>query len=270
LAFSGNSLLVASADEIRTFRRPDLTSGPLYRVPGPNVGVGESPWDASVWIVAQSERVGLLHLDRPQGREGLSLEEVAAAPMPLHVLAPDTDGALIALGFTGDAWRVEAHPPGQENADAPPIPVPVPLPVPHETPPAPPPPPPAAPTVETETAPPPEPTPTPTPTPTPMPASTPAPALAPGSIAGTIAGDARSSVAEVRALGPDNVLREAARVRPDAGGSYRFEGLTPGTYRIVVLGVGGRVIICEPPYLTVRLDGSQPVTAPELHAVRVP
>jgi hypothetical protein len=267
LAVVGRSLLVTSADEIRTFRLPDLTSGPLYRVPGPNVGVGETPWGETVWIVAQSEKVGFVHLDRPQGREGLLLEDATPAPVPLQALSPDGAGDLIALAVTGDAWKLEMREPPQ-------IPVPVPLPVPHETPPVPPPPPTTAPAVEAETAPPPEPTPAPTPVPTPTPSPTPAPVTVavpqtPGSIAGTIVGDASGSIAEVRALGPDNVLKEAARTRPD-GGSYRFEGLAPGTYRIVAVGVGGRVVICDPPYLTVRLDGSQPVSAPELRAVRVP
>jgi len=243
LGLSGSTMLVASTDEIRTFHLPHLTSGPLYRVPGPNIGIAAAPWDATVWIVAQVERVGLVDVDEPQGREGLVLQATAPAPMPLRALGPGLGGELIALGTTGDAWKVEVE---RSIAEPPRIPNPVPLPVPHEAPPVPAPPPP---------------TPEPTPTPTPLP---------PGSLAGTIAGEARGSVDYVLALGPDNVLREAGRVRPAPDGTYRFDGLEPGTYRIVAAGPGGRVIICKPPYLTVRLDGSQPVAVPALRAVRVP
>jgi hypothetical protein len=103
----------------------------------------------------------------------------------------------------------------------------------------------------------------PEPTPTPEPAP-------PGTVRGMLSGPALSSVAAVVILGPDNVLREAARVAPTADGSFRFEGLAPGAYRLVASGAAGRVVLCDPPFLTVRLQGSQSVTVPEWRAIRAP
>ena len=282
LTLTESAILVVTADEIRTFRRPDLTSGPLYRVPGGNVGVGTTS-APMIWVVAQTERVGFVDVSQPQGRDGLLVEGTAPAPMPLKMLGRDAEGDLLAVGTTGDAWKLEIQPPERASTEAPPIPYPVPLPVPHE---GTAPPPPVE--IESQAAPAPEPTPIPAPIPTPVPtpvptpfptpegaptptpAPAPAPSGSPGSISGTIAGDARGEVRYVLALGPDNVIKEAARVAPTSEGAYRFEGLAPGAYRLVAAGAGGRVIICDPPYLTVRLDGSQPVAAPELRAVRVP
>ena len=267
LTVTESTILVATADEIRTFRRPDLTSGPLYRVPGGNVGVGTTSVPM-IWVVAQTERVGFVDVSQPQGRDGLLLEGTAPAPMPLKMLGRDAEGELIAVGATGDAWKLEVEPFDRKT-----IPDPIPLPEPHEvTPDTPIPAPPAPePTPGPTPIPTPIPTPVPTPAPTPSPpAPTPAPTGSPGSISGTIAGEARGEVRYVMALGPDNVVKEAARVAPTSEGAYRFEGLAPGAYRLVAAGAGGRVIICDPPYLTVRLDGSQPVAAPELRAVRVP
>ena len=279
------AILVASANEVRTFLLPGLTSGPLYRVPGPNVGIGPAPWSDKVWIVAQPEKVGLLDVSQPQVREGFALAEPSPAPMPLRGLYPGPEGALLAVGETGDAWRVQLHEPEIARAPEAPVPIPdpVPLPVPHETPPVvPPAPPPAQATVETAPIPTPVPTPvpepTPAPTPTPVPEPepsaapepTPAPSLPPGTIAGSVTGPALGQVAFVLALGPNNVLKEAARVAPAGDGSFRFDGLAPGTYRLTASGPGGRVVLCDPPYLTVRLDGTQPASAPEWRAVRVP
>jgi len=203
--------------------------------------------------------------------------------MPLRGLYPGPEGALLAVGETGDAWRVQLHEPEIARAPEAPVPIPdpVPLPVPHETPPVvPPAPPPAQATVETAPIPTPVPTPVPEPTPAPTPVPepepsaapepTPAPALPPGTIAGSVTGPALGQVAFVLALGPNNVLKEAARVAPAGDGSFRFDGLAPGTYRLTASGPGGRVVLCDPPYLTVRLDGTQPASAPEWRAVRVP
>jgi len=264
---AGDAILVASTNEIRTFLVPALTSGPLFRVPGQNVGIGPTT-SPTVWAVAQPERVGLLDVSQPQGREGLALTEPAPAPMPLRGLFTDGEGSILAVGTTGDAWRVEVRPPERAAGEPPPIPDPVPLPVPHETPPAAPPPAPPPPAVEAETV---EPSPTPVPTPTPEPAPEPTPVPAPpGSLSGVLSGPAVTGVAAIVALGPDNVLKEAARAVPAGDGSFRFDGLAPGNYRLVASGASGRVVLCEPPYLSVRLDGSQPVTAPEWRAIRVP
>jgi len=278
---AGDAILVASTNEIRTFLLPSLTSGPLFRVPGQNVGIGPTT-SPTVWVVAQPERVGLLDVSQPQGREGLALAETAPAPVPLRALFADGEGGILAVGQTGDAWRVEVRLAKRAAGEPPPIPDPVPLPVPHEVPPAAPPPvPPPAVAVESEAAPPPSeapvptplppPVPAPSPEPTPTPTPTPAPVQAPpGSLTGVLSGPAVTGVAAIVALGPDNVLKEAARVAPAADGSFRFDGLAPGSYRLVASGASGRVVLCDPPYLSVRLDGSQAVAAPAWRAIRVP
>jgi hypothetical protein len=279
---------VAAANEIRTFVLPGLTSGPLYRVPGGNVGIGPTGFSDHVYVVAQSERVGLLDVSMPQGRDGLALIDPVPAPLPLRSLLTTPEGTLLAVGESGDSWRVQVRAPERAADAPPPIPYPVPLPVPHETAPVPPPPPPPpavteekmpaptpvpAPVATPAPAPTAEPTPAPTPSPepTPRPSPTPAPEpAAPGTVRGVISGPALSSVAAVVALGPDNVLKEAARVTPAGDGSFRFEGLAPGAYRLVASGPGGRVVLCDPPFLTVRLKDSQPVTLPEWRATRAP
>jgi len=82
-------------------------------------------------------------------------------------------------------------------------------------------------------------------------ASTPPP---PGSVLGRLDGPARDLVASIAAFGPDNILREAARAVPAPDGTWRIDGLPPGGYRIVADGTAGRVLICQPPYITVKVE----------------
>ena len=84
---------------------------------------------------------------------------------------------------------------------------------------------------------------------TPVPAS---PEAGAGTISGTIA-NPRAVPLEVVVLGPDSLLREAARVSVASGGAWRAEGLLPGRYRVVLQGPGGAPVAAEPPFRTVVL-----------------
>jgi hypothetical protein len=260
----GATLLVASRDEIRTFQLPNLSSGPLYRALGENVGVAPIEGSTGV-VVAQPSRIVVADLAGAQSRDGLALKEEAAAPARLTgMLASTGDAGPIALGERGTAWCVRVDPT---------------LPLPPPSPPPPPPLPPqeqAAPETAPEAAPvaaptaAPEATPEPTPDVSPEAAPvTPIPAPEPpGTVSGLVAGPASAEVASIVFLGPDNVLHESARVAPDERGRFRTPALPAGMYRIVASGKGGRVLICEPPYITIRVGSDSAVEAPVLKVLR--
>jgi hypothetical protein len=259
LGFDGTTLLVASQNEIRTFQLPDLASGPLFRALGDNVGVAPIA-DSSFVLVAQPSRVALADLAAPQGRDGLVLSQEAAAPAPLRgMLASAGDRGPIVLSESGLAWCIESLAP-------PPAPPPPPVQdSPAETEPAPvvaePPSAPAQePPAETERAP----AATELPPPVP-PAPTPP---GPGTVSGVVSGPSVAEVAAIVFLGPDNVLREAARAIPDEKGRFVASALPPGAYRIVAAGKAGRVLICEPPFTTIRVDSNGAVEAPVLKVLR--
>lgn len=86
----------------------------------------------------------------------------------------------------------------------------------------------------------------------------------PGTVSGVVAGPAVAEVAAIVVLGPDNVLREAARVVPDEKGRFAASGLSPGAYRLVAAGKAGRVLICQPSFLTIRVDSNGAIEAPVL------
>ena len=89
-----------------------------------------------------------------------------------------------------------------------------------------------------------------------------------GNLRGTLSGPAASAVVFVVLFGPNSVLHEAARVKPDASGAFSFEGLAPGRYRIVPDGGGGKALVSEPPFAAVEVTPGSAVTAPELKIVR--
>ena len=234
----GATLLVASRDEIRTFQLPDLSSGPLYRALGENVGVCADR-KARPRSSSRSLRIVLADLAGAQSRDGLALREEVAAPRRLTGM----------LASTGDAVRsllASAGPPGacasdprsrrprrarhhrsraaatpSEDAAAERRPI------------GPRPPAGAArgrsrhpkrrryrrfpPAGRSDAPTDPEP---------------------PGTVSGLVAGPASSEVASIVFLGPDNVLHEAARVAPDERGRFRASALPPGAYRIVASGKG--------------------------------
>jgi hypothetical protein len=259
LAFgSGDStLLVASRDEIRTFQLPGLASGPLYRALGDNVGVAPIAGSSFV-LVAQPSRIVLADLAAPQGRDGLVLSQEAAAPAPLRgMLASAGDTGPIALSERGLAWCVQAValPPAPPPPPPPPVQEPPAEPVAVTVAAGPPPSqPPVAPPVEPEAPP-------------VIPAAIEA-SVEPGTVFGVVAGPSLAEVAAIILLGPDNVLREAARAIPDEMGRFVTSALPPGAYRIVAAGKGGRVLICEPPFLTIRVGSNGAVEAPVLKVLR--
>ncbi len=243
LGSGGSTLLVASRDEIRSFQLPGLASGPLYRVLGDNVGVAPIAGSSSV-ILAQASRVVLADLAGPQGRDGLVLSQEVPAPAPLRgMLASAGDAGPVALSESGLAWCVQAS--------APPPPPPV-----LEPPPEPP-------VAEALAAVPPAAVVPAVLAPPVVPAATEVPAE-PGSVFGVVAGPALVEVAAIVLLGPDNVLREAARAIPDDKGRFTASGLSLGAYRIVAAGKGGRVLICDPSFITIRVDSNGAVEAPVL------
>jgi hypothetical protein len=67
-------------------------------------------------------------------------------------------------------------------------------------------------------------------------------------VSGAIGGLGERQVAFVVLLGPDNILREARRLRPGANGRWRVDGLPPGRYRIQIAGEGGGVLVTDPPF----------------------
>ncbi len=74
-------------------------------------------------------------------------------------------------------------------------------------------------------------------------------------------------VQSVVLLGPDNILREAARVRPGDDGSWFVDGLDPGRYRVQLDAGGERILVAEPRFLMIEV-GETPTQAPEIKAVR--
>jgi hypothetical protein len=80
-------------------------------------------------------------------------------------------------------------------------------------------------------------------------------------ILGRITGPAAWEVLHVVLLGPDNLLREAARLEPGPGGRFEISGLAAGRYTIQLDAGGGRVLSSEPPFHTVILPGDGPVVA---------
>lgn len=240
LSASGTSLLVACKDEIRTFQLPRFSSGPLYRVLGPNLGVAPIG-DTSRVLLAQTNRLVLVDLSRPQGRDGLALSHETVVTTPLRALMASVgERSPIALSAGGDALcpRLEAFEAeiAVERGGGEPTP---------------------------SAAPPEQPAPEPSPTPAPTPAP-----VEPGTVFGQVEGPARRDVGAILLLGPDNVLREAARSIPDGDGRFVAAGLRSGSYRIVATGVRGRVLICDPPFVTVRVKSNGSVESPVLKVLR--
>jgi hypothetical protein len=252
VAPGGATLLIASRDDVRSLKLPGLASGPLYRVLGDNVGVAPIAGSSFV-ILAQPSRVVLADLAGPQDRNGLVLSQEVAAPAPLRgMMATTGDTGPVAVSEGGLGWCVRVSDPPPPPPAAPPAEAPAPV-VPVEEPPA-------------EQAPavvPPAAVAPPVESPQDPPAANHDPAER-GTVSGFVTGAALTEVAAIVLLGPDNVLREAARVIPDAKGRFTASTLASGTYRIVAAGKGGRVLICDPSFITIRVDSNGAVEAPLL------
>ena len=64
--------------------------------------------------------------------------------------------------------------------------------------------------------------------------------------------------------GPNNILREAARVSASDDGSWTADGLEPGRYRLQLDGGGQRVLVTRPPFLLLDVELGQALRAPEI------
>jgi hypothetical protein len=82
-----------------------------------------------------------------------------------------------------------------------------------------------------------------------------------GPLNGRITGEA-SLVEAVVFYGPDAVLKEHARIRPAADGSFTLPPPPPGRYRVLVLGLAGSQLRCSPPIRHIVV-GREPVPALE-------
>jgi hypothetical protein len=294
----GATLLVVSDAELRTFRLPALTSGRLYRIDGRGRAIAAIPGTRRV-LIGREDGIALVDLDDPQTRDGLGARARLAtgAPVVALAIAPDAAAALARLEDgrvvrfrvepLGDAvedgtaraiaWpgeRAQAPVPEPERP-APPKPEPVPPPLPEpEPPPVPRPVPPAEPAPVPEPEPSPEPEPPPPPEPSPEPSfgvarpAEPVVASAEAGLRGRVTGGASAEVVAVVVFGPDNMLREAARVRPGPDGAWSATGLAPGAYRIVLDGGGGKVLEVRPAFRTVRLGAGALVDVASMEALR--
>jgi hypothetical protein len=85
---------------------------------------------------------------------------------------------------------------------------------------------------------------------------------------GRITGPAAGQVVAVLVLGPDSILREAARVAPGPDGVWSVPSLPPGTYRIQVDGGGTRALVSDPSFRIVKVVGEEPVSVPDIQVLR--
>jgi hypothetical protein len=70
-------------------------------------------------------------------------------------------------------------------------------------------------------------------------------------------------------LGPDNLIREAKRVKPEKGGSWNCDGLEPGNYRIVLDAGGSRVAVSSPPFRMVLVEAGRRIDVKPFEVVSV-
>ncbi len=263
-----SSLLVASRDEVRTVRLPALRSGPLFRIPGPNRKI--EVLGGSRVLVGQTESVILIDLSDPPTRESMPIRSSWIMPSP--IVSIDAWGNGQVWVATEADWPIfeplSEFEPGQigiplvtvtpkpltpqPDEPAPATEVRVDKIVKRESP------------VPIERMEPVEQIAAATP-PTPIPE----PTAAKHQVFGRIQGSVADSVVAVVLSGPNNLLREAARLPLDDGGNWFVDGLAPGPYRIQLDGGGGRVVVSDPPFLILEVQGEAGIEAPSIRAVRI-
>ena len=236
---AGGSLLIPARDEIRTITLPSLRSGPLYRVPGQNLSLFVS--GGSRVLVGQDTGLVVVDLSDPQGREGMPVRERIATPAPVLSIDLD-DGGIHAVAHLADGSDVSVNLVSRAPVESEPA-------VTREIPPA-------------------QERPVPTRPQVPAPASVPLVPAAPApaevepavvsergqaQVRGTIHDAAADLVIRVVFLGPDNLLREAARVQPGSDGRWEISGLSAGRYRVQLDAGGARALITEPPFRTLEI-----------------
>jgi hypothetical protein len=80
-----------------------------------------------------------------------------------------------------------------------------------------------------------------------------------GDAEGKLTGPALSEVVAVVLHGPNNIMREAARTRPESDGTWSAFGLEPGRYRVLIDGGGGRVLQTQPAFRTIEVKAGSRV-----------
>jgi hypothetical protein len=282
-----DSLLLTTMNEIRTIRVAGMRSGPLYRIPGLNRAVASLAGSTAV-LVGQDDDLLLIDLEDPPGEDAMPVRERVAVPAAVASLAalPDGSGALARLS-DGRVYRVSFDPLAIEASGSAlalaalrkqdqsttiamaPLPAPPPDPVP-------------SPETVTATAPeenreaaasPPEAPSVPAPPPT-LPVES-AVATAPSwtptdqpQLWGRLTGDAVDEVHEIILLGPNSIVREARRVRPQADGLWRADGLDPGRYQIQLSAGGSKVLVNEPRIAVVEVTESGSIEATSFRVLR--
>lgn len=300
------TLLLASDDEIRTFAMPAFTSGPLYRLDGANLALATVPGTSRV-VVGREDGLLLVDLRDPQDRDGLPVRErVATAGAVAEIVVSsdgrtgwarltegtvyrfgldplslgDAEGRAAWIGWVGEAGDAAPAPAAETVkpvAAAAVVAAPV-VAAPPATPPPSPPPAPAE--IEPQKAAEPESAPMEAPKPeaAPPPVEPPprieggtAPPITPhdARMDGRVTGAAMASVVAVVILGPDNILHEAARVKPDASGHWFVKDLPSGTYRILLDAGGGRLVESSPPFRTVVVGPEGIASTEPIEALRI-
>ncbi len=232
---AGPSLLIPARNEIRTISLPLLRSGPLFRVPGENLCVAVA--GGSRVLIGQETALLVVDLSDPQGREGMPVRRRVATRAPVVSIDVD-DGGLRAVARLADGSQLSLSLDKIEPAEEKTVP-----PVAAEAPP----PPPVAPPV----------------------AAAPEPARAAEEetvevqvevqsqvqvqVQGTIHDAPDDLPISVVFLGPDNLLREAARIRADSAGRWQASGLAAGRYRVQLDAGGARALITDPPFRTLEI-----------------
>ena len=90
-----------------------------------------------------------------------------------------------------------------------------------------------------------------------------------GQLVGRLEGPAAGLVEAVVLLGPNNLMREAARVRPRADGWWSVSNLPPGRYQIQLSAGGNARAVAQPPFLIVQVPESGSTTADPMHVLRI-
>ncbi len=274
---TGRALLIAGENEVRSILVPDLRSGPLFRIEGTNRAVGAVPGGTEI-VLGQPGRIVAVDLSDPPLEDGMPLRGTLPVEAPVMALVVAADGRSAAARLdSGAVLRFGLHP-LREGLDSP-VELRTAAPPPEPARPVPAPEPQPEPAVEVA---PPEPQPEPVrPVPAPEPQSEPAVEVAPAApptpadpgrspaLRGAIEGPAADRVVAVVLFGPDNLLNEAARVRPLADGSWSVSGLDSGRYRVQLDGGGSRALVCDPPFRTVVVEPGRTGEVPAFRVLRV-
>ncbi len=87
----GRALLVAARNELRTITLPELRSGALYRVPGPNLALAHL--GGTRMLVGQGDAILVIDLADPQQRDSIPIRQRLACPAAVLALAVAADGS---------------------------------------------------------------------------------------------------------------------------------------------------------------------------------